>query len=197
MTKLAVAISLVVLLTSSANSTARFNRDALLDREEYAIYSALISQRFIKNETLLIVITDPTCCDISEATKENLNLSMDQLLPFSQDTLEDFRQRNKETRHLQRKFTLAVPYQIVDYKKIEKLFEPRMLEDEWKTFYRWYPRSNGYITLSRVGFNRGGDEALVNTGWMSGALSGEGHYFLLSKKAGKWQVQRSAATWMV
>jgi hypothetical protein len=197
MTKLVVAFSLVVLLASSASSTARSNRDAVLDREEYAVYSALISQRFIKNETRLIVITNPTCCDISEVTRENLNLSVNQLLPFSQDTLESLRQRNKETKHLQGAFKLAVPYQIVDYNKIKKLFEPGMFEDEWKTFYRWYPRSNGYITLSRVGFNRDGDEALVNTGWMSGALSGEGHYFLLSKKAGKWQVQRAAATWMV
>src|SRR5438067_1828982 len=126
MKRLAVAISLVVLLASSANSTARSNRGAVLDREEYAVYSALISQSFIMSETRLIVITNPTCCDISAATKENLNLSLAQLLPFSQDTLENFKQRNKEMTRLQREFTLAVPYQIVDYKKIEKLFEPRM-----------------------------------------------------------------------
>lgn len=196
MKKLAFAISLVVLLARPAGSNAQRDRHAALEREEYAVYSAIISQRFIEDRTRLIVITDPTCCDILGVTKENLGFGIEQLAPFSQDTLENFTERNRETRHFKRLFTLSVPYRIVNYKRIEKLFDMIELEEEWKTFYRWYPRSNGYIRFSRVGFNKTRDEAIVSTGWMSGERSGEGRYFLLSKKSGKWQVQRSATTWV-
>jgi len=110
--------------------------------------------------------------------------------------LENFKERNRETRHLKRLLTLSVPYRIADYKKIEKLFEMMVLEDEWKTFYRWYPGSNGYIRLSRVGFNKTRDEALVSTGWMSGERSGEGRYFLLSKKVASGKYKSLFTTWV-
>ena len=196
MKKLAVAVSLLVLLASSAGSTVRSDRDAALDREEYEVYSALILQSFIKNGTRLIIVTDPTCCDVSTISKDNLSLSLEQLSTLSQDTLENFIHRNKETTHLKRSFTLSVPYRVVDYKRIEKLFDMIELEKEWKTFYRWYPGSNGYIRLSRVGFNKARNQALVSTGWMSGELSGEGRYFLLSRNGSKWHVQGSVTTWV-
>ena len=139
------------------------------------------------------MITDPTCCN-----KEELDIwKLKELEPFSQDTVADFKERNKEAMRLKRSFRLAIAYRIVNYQKIEKLFAPMMLDEEWKTFDQWYPKSNGYITLSRVGFNRNRTEALVNTSWMRGERTGEGHYFLLSKKDGEWCVERFAATWMV
>src|SRR5258708_21607180 len=142
MKKLAVAISLLVLLASPAGSTAQSDRAAALDREGYEVYSALISQSFTKTGTRLIIVTDPTCCDVPKISKDNLSLSLEQLSTLSQDTLENFIRRNKEPTHLKRSVTLSVPYKIVDYKKIERLFDMIELEEEWKTFYRSYPGSN-------------------------------------------------------
>ena len=71
-----------------------------------------------------------------------------------------------------------------------------MPEEGWKEFYQLYPQSNGYLHFSRVGFNKERTEALVHVGWMRGSLEGQGQYFLLSKKDGKWQVERSVGTWV-
>ena len=70
------------------------------------------------------------------------------------------------------------------------------LDEDWKTFYRMFPHSNGYIRFSRAGFNRAGDEAFVSTAWMSGSLSGEGRYILLRKNDGRWNIETSITTWV-
>ena len=192
MPKRFVLLLLVLLLAPLCMKAQRAERTKH-DREEYEVYSALVSQKFVKDDTRLVVITDPTCCNT-----DDLDIwRMKQLEPFSPDTVESFKERNKQSRHLERAFTLVVAYRIVDSKEIDKLYPPGMPDEGWKTFYRLYPHSNGYLRLSRVGFNKDRTEALVNTGWMSGSLSGEGHYFLLLKKDGKWRIERSIATWMV
>jgi len=84
----------------------------------------------------------------------------------------------------------------VPYAQIEKHFRNVDLDDAWKKFYSQYPASNGYVRLSRVGFNKAKDQAIVNTAWMRGPLYGEGHYVLLTKQNGTWKVLKRTATWM-
>ena len=187
--------TVILLVMTGLTVVTPQSRENAAEREEYSVYSALVSEQFVRDNTRLVIITDPTCCHLSQLTKENPDV-LQQLAPVSQDTVRDFADRNREEKHLRREFTLAVAYRIVDYAKIEKLFAPMILDEEWKTFYRLYPRSNGYLRLSRVGFNKDRNEALVETAWMRGERYGEGKYFLLSKVGGKWRVQRSAGTWM-
>jgi len=187
-----VVLILFVLLIAPLYLDAQGAETKTDETEEYAVYSALISQKFVRDETRLVVITDPTCCGNKDLDPWRLK----QLEPISPDTVDSFKERDKETKHLERGFTLSIAYRIVDYKQIEKLFTAGMPAEGLKTFYQLYPQSNGYLTLSRVGFNKDRTEALVNTGWMRGALFGEGHYFLLSKKDGRWRIERSIATWM-
>ena len=179
---------------------AQAPKDSLLG-EEYSIYSAIISENYIKDGVRLVVVTTPTCCEVNQAQKEQVMPRFqysDRAEPFpSQETLDSYVERNRTSVEVQKLFRLNVAVQIVPYKKIESLFDMIELEEKWKMFYRMFPHSNGYIRFSRAGFNRAGNEAFVSTAWMSGSLSGEGHYFLLSKKDGRWRIERSIPTWMV
>jgi len=184
--------AIILLLTAPLGLKAQPADGAVREREEYAVYSALISQKFVTTETRLMVITDPTCCQDDDLDTWRLK----QLEPFSPETLQNFTEANKHTRHFEKLFTLSVPYRIVDYKDITDLFSSMLLAEAWKKFYGLYPQSNGYLRFSRVGFNKDLTEALVDTGWMRGALEGEGKWFLLSRVDGKWSVQRFVGTWI-
>jgi hypothetical protein len=171
-----------------------------LESEEYAVFSAILLKHYLKDGVRLVVVATPTCCEISGAGKEDVMprfrySGRAEPLP-SQDTLDSYVARNRTSVEVQRLFKLSVALQIVPYKKIENLFDMIELEEDWKTFYRMFPHSNGYIRFSRAGFNRKGDEALVSTSWMSGSLSGEGRYILLRKQDGRWNVENSVATWV-
>jgi hypothetical protein len=184
----------VLLLPSDV---AQAHQDSL-SREEYAIYSAIISKHYLKDGVRLVVVTTPTCCEVSHGQKE-------QVMPRFQysgcperspspETWDSYVERNRTSVRVQKVFGLKVALQIVPYKKIESLFDMIELEEDWKTFYRMFPHSNGYIRFSRAGFNRAGDEAFVSTAWMSGSLSGEGRYLLLRKKDGRWNIETSIMT---
>ena len=197
MGRLILVLLVAVLLPPSAFA-AKAPKDSL-ESEEYAVYSAIISKNYLKQGIRLVVVTTPTCCEVSKGQK-------DQVMPLaqnpsagplpSQETWESYVERNRTSVALRKLFKLNVKLQIVPYKKIESLFDAILIEEDWKTFYRMFSHSNGYIRFSRAGFNRAGDEAVVSTAWMSGSLSGEGRYVLLRKKDGRWNVETSFLTWV-
>ena len=77
---------------------------------------------------------------------------------------------------------------LVDFREIKKLANDFQMDNEWKAFAKEYPESYGFITLSRVGFNKQMDQALVHAGWQCPALCGHWSFQLLVKKDGLWKV---------
>ncbi len=90
---------------------------------------------------------------------------MQPLKPVSSEALEDYVARNRQSIMLGKEFKLKIDYRIVPYVEIEKLFSDIDLDNAWKPFYSKYPASGGYIRLSRVGFNKAKDQAIVSTAW--------------------------------
>jgi hypothetical protein len=75
-----------------------------------------------------------------------------------------------------------------------------MSEEGWARFYDEYPQSEGFLSLSRVGFGRKKSQALVYValvrGHLSGRMWGDGRYILVLKKKGRWRVQKQEAIWV-
>ena len=193
-----ILVLLVAVLLLPSVFAAKAPKDSL-ESEEYAVYSAIISKNYLKDGISLVVVATPTCCEVSKGQKGDA-------MPFaqnpsagpfpSQETWESYVERNRTSVALRKLFKLNVKLRIVPYKKIESLFDAILIEEDWKTFYRMFPHSNGYIRFSRAGFNGAGDEAVVSTAWMRGSLYGEGRYVLLRKKDGRWNVETSFLTWV-
>ena len=197
--KLSLSVLLLVVVACPRATNSQSIENAAIEREEYAVYSAVISKHYLKKGVRLVVLTTPTCCEVPAGKNDDILLQFKEIertavLP-SEQTLESYARRNKKNVALRRSFKLNAKYHIVPYEKIERLFDMSELEEDWKTFYRIYPRSNGYMRFSRVGFNRAGDEAFLSTAWMCGSLCGEGHYILVRKKNGIWRVESSVIYW--
>jgi len=100
--------------------------------------------------------------------------------------IEDYVKVNKTKWLLQEKFKLEIPYKLVDSKTIVSIINPFTEKEDWKAFYKQYPDSGGFIDLSAVGFNADKSVAVVSQGRWCGSLCGEGEYYVLQKKDGKW-----------
>lgn len=190
---LALSVMTVLLLASHAGGQTQ------VSPEEYEVYSALIREKYIKEGVKLVVIAGPTYSPVPGrvSAAEFFAEWVKRLPALSAETCDDFvAQNGKGEQIVDRSFTLGVDYIVVDYDAIEGLFAfGADLEEAWKEFYGKYPRSNGYIRVSRVGFNRAKDQALVQMSWMCDRRCGEGKYVLLVRRDGKWKVEGKAMVW--
>lgn len=162
--------------------------------EEYAVYSTLIGEQYLRDKIKLVVIAGTTAgVDSALVLPDNL---LEHLAPLSRATYDDYLGKNNRPYKLGNSFSVRVKYVIVDFGDVEKLFERTNVDDGWKEFYRLYPDSRGYVAFSRVGFDREMDEALVSMSLMCNSLCGEGRMFLMKKRDGRWEVEKQYTMWI-
>lgn len=170
-----------------------------IEDEEYAVYSALINKDLKDSEgqerrkdagERVLIINESTSLwegfvvDESKNFFEELKRSSQELQP---ETVNDLQVKSNDTSKLERKFSIKIKYLLVKDEEIDALFKDDVMGG-WEAFHRKYPKSSGFLTLSRVGFNEDKTQALVYKGWSCGGLCGGGSYILLTKKKGVWVV---------
>src|SRR5262245_31993874 len=187
--------ALLLFLSGLLSAPAQSIENAAIEGEEYAVYSAVIPD-YAQEETGVLVIANPT-----SSSHEGTKLKDLQFLPFpsapvtalSQETLDDFVQRNKSNRWLAPKFEMSRKYTLVDFREIKRLANDfSAMDQEWKALFQQYPASHGFVTLSRVGFNQRMDQALAWVGWNCPGLCGHWSYLLLVKRDGAWKLAGEA-----
>jgi hypothetical protein len=184
----------LLILGATLSASPKAVRQSEVSSEEYAVYSALITEEYVKDKIKLVVITNPTSG--GNRSKDMADYFLQQLSPLSQTTYDDYLERNRESYKLSNSFPLKEKYVLVEYGKVEKFFDNPDFDEAWKNFYKRYPASNGYIALSRVGFNPEKNQALVYMAWMCNSRCGEGKLVLMSKRDGKWKVEKHYTIWV-
>lgn len=105
--------------------------------------------------------------------------------PMYAPVIESYRKENETRWLLQPKFVESVPYQLVSEASIDDLFD-KGVDGGWKAFYKKYPGTGGFMTMSAVGYNADRTLAIVYVGNSCGGLCGAGSYRVLRKTDGKW-----------
>jgi hypothetical protein len=184
-----------VLLTGCA-STAYVNglhREQNGNAQEYAVYDAVIQAMYIDNETEVIVVEDHTLpLDlISEEWSEAVEYINENLPDAAEITLHDFQSKNQQPHRLETVFRLSIRYVLIS--EMESIAASRA---GWLDFYAKYPKAQGIMRLSRVGFNHDMSQALVYVQNQRSYNIGEGFYVLLTKQRNGWAI-KAKFQWMV
>ncbi|HYW72739.1 MAG TPA: hypothetical protein VE961_17070 [Pyrinomonadaceae bacterium] len=159
--RLRLGLSLVVLLCAPLSLMAQPAQNVARDKEEYAVYSALIRNLYVHFGRRLMVIASPACCGELAVSRGFSQYAYKDSIPVSQEAFEDFRAHNPERLALQRMFDLPIPYVIDERAGLVRLVSGP--ENDYRLFHAKYPGAYGFIHLSRVGFNEKLDEAFVFT----------------------------------
>src|SRR5437016_4214550 len=114
--------------------------NATIEREEYAVYSAIIPETYHNEEGGILIIANPTWHYSDHITKKDFQFFYPSPI-VSQETLDDFVQRNKTNRWLERKFQLDFAYVIADFSDIKRLIDKPL--GDWQDFFKVYPASHG------------------------------------------------------
>jgi hypothetical protein len=161
-------------------------------REEERIYAALIEALYPED---MLVIMDQTQTDVLDlASAETYQHVEESLQHLSVETLTDFKARNDSSYPLRASMALGVRYLLFSQKDKQELFQVN--QSGWDVFYNRYPGAPGIMTLSRVGFNKQMDQALVYLGVQSHWLAGSGNFFLFNKVNGSWVIDQQVMSWI-
>ncbi len=186
----------LIQLTGSAMPASTISDD------EYEFYSALIESQFIEPSTKRIVIENQTGEGISlgkilfsdklEDWNKNIQWeSWKRYLEVERETFDDFVAKANGNEPLNERFRLPVSYTLVSRESFNGFFQPTSdARDGWNAFYTKYPDASGYISFSRVGFNKKKDQALVYAGIARGVRNMEGSYMLFVKEHGRWELRQ-------
>jgi hypothetical protein len=167
--------------------------------EEYDVYSAIIDKLHYEDRLRVFVVRDhtapclrnPEWCADKQVGNRFPNLKS--------ETLDDYVYQNRESTALRESFKLQRPAAMISNRDLTSLlirtnrtinFSPLPARKiEWGEFYSRYPLSPGVISLSRVGFDSQGQQALVYEEILGNSDGAWGRYLVLTKKSGKWMVQ--------
>jgi hypothetical protein len=177
--------------------------DAVLS-EEQEIYRTVLHEMFVREGTKLLVIESQTeGCHFYEdadsarlsARNEDFHTSIGEMFPTVENsTFDDYRDRNRTIGSL---FLSDIGF---DYVLLSPETYNRFFDSEaghgWADFYKKYPRANGLIFFSKIGFNKQRDQALVYAGSACGGLCGDGSYVLLRRRADKWAIEKAVRVWI-
>ncbi len=165
--------------------------------EEYAVYSAVIQEKFLKNRDVrMIVLQDTTTGmmpgDIPPVQEDFLRAQKPDL---ADDLLADLNTKMVQPCVFEQRFTVQIPVRLISQAEQEQIFQQH-LDKAWTGFYAQFPGAQGILEFSRVGFSKDGNVAVVYAGNQQGGLAGGGYNYVLEKHNHRWVIVAETMTWI-
>ena len=206
-----LASAAMVLLLAAPALSQRVTTHALVqapDGDENTVYSAVIEGVFdssrgykyhapgplallvIRAETALDSMGDRVTGERFAGDSGNFLKHWRSTLP--QEAVEDYRLKNREPRRLSDALSLKFKYVLAESYELEQVRKAK----KWDEFYEKYPDSNGFISLSRVGFDSAKSRAIVYLEHWCHELCGYSYYLVLSKDKEGLKVTKLDTGWV-
>ncbi len=165
-----------------------------MDLEEYRVYSDLLNAEYAPHHKVL-VISDPTNVNMLNPIADRLKGVAGELKGLEPSTSDSFLKRNDRAYPLiAGSLAVSVPVVLLNDGQLKEFFGTE--GKGFDAFYEAYPGAQGLMTISRVGFNDAGDQALVYAGNMSYSLAGAGYLFLMEKHGERWEITARTMVWI-
>jgi hypothetical protein len=160
--------------------------------DEYAIGALIADTQFKGKKVTKIIILDNTAMPgtlTSEMAKgdHQFETYLRREIPgIRLDTASDFCRKRHEVGQLEKRFPLKIPYLLLTNDDASMIFG----KNDWDSFYRKYPGSQGLLFFSPIGFDRQHNQAIVYFGTQSGPSyhDGSSYLVLLVKNSNSWAI---------
>jgi hypothetical protein len=177
-----LARSVKPMLRAPAVATGDAELDPLVSYLKAAFAAAL-------NDGHRLVIDDTTDVEMLRFGQSYQEL-VDGLLKAASDEvpaemIRDFGAKNRESHAVWPDLARHVPASMLTLAELKTIFMG-FADDGWKRFYAKYPRSGGYITVSRVGLSLDKTLAIFYVGQLCGSLCGHGQLHVLKRDGEAW-----------
>jgi hypothetical protein len=108
------------------------------------------------------------------------------------ETMQSFMSQNAQRLPLTNSIKASLKLQLID----SKLAQETVGGNKWQALYAANPDSAGIISVSRIGFDKAGNQALVYVAHIYGEDQGRGTILFLQKTGQVWKVQEKVSNWV-
>jgi hypothetical protein len=147
--------------------------------DEYAVLSAILRGGYVLPGQRRLVIQDTT---VAPPLRAGQAAALE--ASGSPELVADYRARNEQPAVLADKLSLPVSYTRTGAAELGRVTGAA----GWSAFNQRYPRANGYVTVSRVGFDPAYDLAMVSVVHNIAAGVGRATMFVLARVDGRWDI---------
>ena len=204
--KVLLSVALTAMIACYAHGQTSQGDHSEFSGSEYEISSIFIADAFVGKAGVervafpvsQIIIVDKTQYDESGITEEmpwnKVRKFLRKQVPSLQlATIDNFREANKWQVPLQQRFSLPLPYQLVAEGTIGSIIHEI---SDWPHYYKQYPGAQGFLTLSRIGFSPGGEQAMFYVTNYCGGKCATGSFVVAQKQGEKWKIVREIVYWV-
>jgi hypothetical protein len=177
-------------VTTTAIPTPSADREKT---EEQAVYAAALKSLYGAS-FYVIRDTTETGTGATDNTSTTLDYVLQNIHDVDQDTVDNFISRNDPASVLLPGMEIDAEYNLLSDYTYSQIFNQN--QSGWEIFYNHYPNAPGLTSLSRVGFNKNFDQALIYAGTQSYWLAGAGYYLLMKKVDGAWIMDQQVMVWI-
>lgn len=160
--------------------------------ESYKIYTLLINETF-QEEIEKIIIEKNTNVNVLNPVEElQYEVYANNIFAgLSRETFDSFIKNNKVTDTIFNNFNFEKKVIILNKTELQEAFK-----NGWNSFYSKFEKSQGILTLSKVGFNPYFTQALLYYGNSYGIMNGEGYFVFFMKVNGNWKIINKFMVWI-
>lgn len=170
---------------------------ATLTDDDSAVYTAVLRELYQAAKGRPIILSDQTAIGVPPGMLTNVPVQGPQtvsfLNPISPEARQNFEDLNHSSLHLLPPCKFAPECTLVDIADIALQVKNAKA---WRKFMTKHANTPGIIIVSRIGFNRERDQAVVYSGMSCGTLCGQGEFTWLTKHNGVWGVESSNVVWI-
>ena len=185
----------IFIITSAIITVDAQNKFLKQNNEDILIYTAAL-EHGIPSQSKRILMLEDSLIDTFSSNDENLaeNLSIE--TGISPKCFEEWSLINKESTSIKFKISSELDINFLSEYDIDTLFAGDTAVENWKQFNSLYKDYDGFIAISRIGYNDTKDQAVLLLEHHCGPSCGTGKFINLEKTLNKWAVQSTLTIWL-
>ena len=170
--------------------------EIIFQKEEVAVYREILHQGRGSARSQVLIheeSTGNTLHTIGHA--EQIKLMEE--LNSQEEILNDWKDKNSRRQIISESLDLSIHYKVLTKKDFNLIFKDKDLDAAWDTFAKRYKNTDGFIRLSKPGFDAQREKSIVLVEYHCGPDCGTGRFLSLKKdSSGNWVTENSTLMWM-
>ena len=169
--------------------------EIIFQKEEVAVYREILHQGRGSTRSQVLIheeSTGNTLHTIGHA--EQIKLTEE--LNSQEEILNDWKDKNSRRQIISESLDLSIHYKVLTKKDFNLIFKNKDLDAAWDTFAKRYKNTDGFIRLSKPGFDAKREKSIVLVEYHCGPNCGTGRFLSLKKNdSGNWVTENSILIW--